>query len=1155
MRIKRFINITAVFIIAFAVITAVFYITSPASAADEPVEVWLTLADESKLLNQESNLQFQAGAGVATQTITIDESQLYQQFEGAGAAMTDSSAWLIMNAISETERNDLMADLFSDSGINLSYARVPMGASDFALSSYTYDDMPAGQTDPTLANFSIVHDEDYIIPSLQQARDLNPQLRLMGTPWSAPAWMKDNENLNAGSLDAQYYDAFADYHVKFIEAYLAQGLPIDSLTAQNEPEHETTSYPSMGMSAEEQKVFVRDHLGPALEAAGLQTRLLLLDHNWDLANYPLSILADPTAYAYVAGTAFHCYAGDVDAQTAVHNAYPDKGVWFTECSGGGWATDFGDNMTWNMQNLVIGNFRNYGKSLLLWNLALDQDDGPQNGGCSDCRGVVTIDQNTQDIDYNVEYYVLGHVTKFVDPGAYRIDSTEFIANGPENVAFHNPDGSIVLIVHAEEAATFDVSWQGQYINYSLPAQGTVTFKWDGGSVPAADNVLQGFEAEGTYFDVWQTTPTLSNTARFGTYSLQSMGPGEWHTVGAELNNSPIDATGFSEICFWVMDTGQNDEGVASKLVDVSNANQEIWSSNLPTPITTVQNEWVQMCFDVSAFTGVDLSAIDHVEFTTFNGTPYLYDQITYTIPEVEIEKTVALSNNPVQPGDLITYTVSVLNAGTAVAENVHITDTLPAYVVGVDLDATETISVGESVVYTIPAIVALNAPWDSTIVNSAYFSSTEGSGSDSASFTVAELPLGMLQEFEDASAFFPIYNVTPTLSSIAYAGLSSLQTEGNGEWHTTGVNLYNSPVDTTIYSQLCIQVRDSGGGGNTIGLKLVDGTNTNQELWSDVFGNSTTVTDEWVEMCFDVAAYDSVDLTDIATVELTTYWGDPYYFDNLLGTLPQLTIHKSVEAAALPEPGDSVMYTVVVANEGTAVAENVHITDTLPAKLTGVNLDATETISAGESITFTIPATINDDAKGVTITNTASFSHSSGQGSDDAVFTTAFAAANVIQDFELPGTTYEEWNATVGLTDTIVHSGDQAMFMTGTGDWHTGGAYAYNSPRDIAGYDMICFWVYDTVQANTTALKLVAHNGDTQETWSDWPDHAGVNQNPETTKDSWVQMCFSLAAYDLVDLSQIDSVQFTMFNEGLYYFDDVVVANQYITFMPVIMKN
>ncbi|PIE82480.1 MAG: hypothetical protein CSA11_00325 [Chloroflexi bacterium] len=895
MKRKQIINITAVFIIAIGVITAVFQMTRSVSvsATDEPVEVWLTLADESKLLNQEAGLQFQAGSGMATNIITIDETQLYQQFEGAGAAMTESSAWLIMDNLPEAERNTLMANLFTGNGdgIHLSYVRVPMGASDFALSSYTYNDMPAGQTDPTLANFSVAHDEAYIIPALQQARDLNPQLRLMGTPWSAPAWMKDNENLNAGSLQSQYYDAFANYHVKFVEAYASYGLPIDSLTPQNEPEHESNSYPSMAMSAEEQKVFVRDHLGPAIENAGLNTRLLLLDHNWDLANYPLSILADPDAYDYVDGTAFHGYGGDVGAQTAVHNAYPEKGVWFTECSGGGWATDFADNMTWNMHNLVIGNFRNYGKSLLLWNLALDENDGPQNGGCGNCRGVVTINQTTNAVEYNVEYYVLGHVAKFVDPGAYRIDSTAFIEGGPENVAFHNPDGSIVLIVHATEATTFDVAWQGQYINYSLPAQGTVTFKWDGGSTPTADNVLQEFETEGTYYDVWHATSSLSNTARFGTYSLQMVGTVDpWHTVAAELNNSPVDATGFSEMCFWVLDTARSDEGIAFKLVDDHDVSQEIWSNDLPTPIRTVQNEWVQMCFDVAAFTEVDLSAIDHVEFTSYWDGPYLYDHITYTIPEITIEKTVTVRNHPVQPGDVVTYTVEVSNAGTAVAENLHITDTLPTYVTGANLDVTETISAGESVSYTIPASVALNTPWNSIITNTAYFNHTSGQGSDEAVFTTALIAANVFQDFELLpNVTYEAYNATVTITdTVVHDGDKAMAMVGEDIWHRGGVYPYNGPRDLTGYNYICYWVYDAfeNTPNNTMSLIMVDQSGSRQESWSDSpeqadNPNPETTQYTWVPMCFSLTAYDLVDLSQVASLEFNTYWGGPYYFDEV----------------------------------------------------------------------------------------------------------------------------------------------------------------------------------------------------------------------------------------------------------------------------------
>jgi glucosylceramidase len=1142
------VRVSTVVVLVFSLFGILAFLLLPhptAIAANEPVAVWLTLEDESKKLSQEPNLSFQAGSGSAAYEIQVNQERVYQQFEGAGAAMTDSSAWLIMNAISQTERNALMANLFTGAGdgINLSYVRVPMGASDFALSSYTYNDMPSGQTDPTLANFSIAHDEAYIIPALQQARSLNPQLRLMGSPWSAPAWMKENKSLNGGSLSPQFFDAFATYHVKFAEAYGAHGLPIDSLTPQNEPQHTTGSYPTMLMSADDQKTFVRDHLGPAIATAGLQTRLLVLDHNWNLINYPLAILADPAAKSYVAGTGFHCYGGDVTNQSSVYNAHPDKGIWFTECSGGGWSTDFGDNMTWNMKNLVVGNFRNWGKSLLLWNLALDENDGPQNGGCNNCRGVVTINQATQAIDYNVEYYVLGHVTKFVDPGAYRIDSTPFVDGQPENVAFQNPDGSIVLIVHATQAATFDVAWQGQHFTYSLPAQGTVTFKWNGNGVPAVGGVLQEFEAEGTYYEVWNATATLSNTARFGTYSLAMTGSGDWHTVGAYLNNHPVDARSFGDLCFWVYDTtGSNT--VALKLVDSNGANQEIWSDTFPTPGTTTLNDWVQLCADVSAFTNVDLSALDSVQFTAFPGGTFLFDQITATMPGVNIRKSVALTQDPVQPGDVITYTIVVENGGTATAHDVRITDTLPAYVNGPQVDVTETISAQQAVTITWPVTVALNAPLGDTITNTAHFSHSTATGSDAVAFKMAPRPLGLLQAFEQEGTYYEVWNATLSLGNVAYAGLHALRMEGSGEWHTAGAYLYDRPIDATIYDKLCFQVYDTGGSGNTIAFKLVDGSGTSQEIWSDAFGNPTTAQNEWVEMCFDVSAYDQVDLTNLDSVQFTTYWGNPYYFDNVRGTLSLLSISKQVTLTHPIMPGDPLTYTISVANLGTAPAENVRVTDTLPAGLIGANLDETYTIAPNDSVVITIPARIQDDAWGMTITNTAFYSHTSSVGSAQAALTTAFAAADVFQDFEYPGSTYEAFNATVGITTTVTHSGEQAMFMVGSGEWHTGGAYAYNRPRDISSYKYLCFWIYDGyADKNTTALKLVDQNGASQETWSDWDAHSD-NPNTHTSLNAWVKMCFNLSAYDLVDQTKIDSVQFTTYWGGPYYFDDVTLADR-----------
>jgi glucosylceramidase len=622
---------------------------APSVTTSDNIQVWLTLADGSKKLVQEPGLTFTAGPGNGT-VINVDPSTLYQRIEGVGAAMTDSSAWLIGAKLTPDQRAALMSSLFTQDGINLNYIRVPMGASDFALQSYTYNDLPAGQTDPGLENFSISYDMAYIVPVLQQARELNPQLRFMGSPWSAPAWMKTNQSLNGGSLLPEHRQAFADYHVKFIQAYTAAGIPIDAITPQNEPMHETNSYPSMLMMAAEQQTFVRDYLGPALAGAGLDTKILILDHNWDLMNYPLAIMSDPTALAYIEGAAFHCYAGQVENQSIVHAAYPDKGIWFTECSGGEWSTNFGDNMSWNLKNLVIGNFGNWGKSLLLWNIALDENFGPQNGGCANCRGVVTINQLTGEVTYNEEYYVLGHVSKFVSPGAYRAKSTSHAEGGPENVAFLNPDGSLVLIVHSTAASTFDVEWNGQRFTYSLPAKGTVTFKWDAEITPGATvtseptntpapiatpypaGILQSFESEGTYYSDYQATASLSTEVAYsGSSSLKSFSEsGEWHTVGAYLNDRPINAAGFESICLWVYDTTAADNTMGFRLIDASGASQEFWTDHaaIGSNPKTAQNTWVQMCFQLSAYTLVDLTSLDRVQVAMYWPGVYYFDDIT-----------------------------------------------------------------------------------------------------------------------------------------------------------------------------------------------------------------------------------------------------------------------------------------------------------------------------------------------------------------------------------------------------------------------------------------------------------------------------------------------------------------------------------------------
>ena len=445
------------------------------------IRVWLTTPDQTNLLTRQPDITWNRNGKTSGLTITVDEQQSYQQMVGFGASFTDSSAWLVQKKLRAKERTDLMKKLFHPrAGIGLSFLRQPLGASDFTTyGNYSYDDVPAGETDPTLANFSIEHDRASIIPVLKQALRINPSLRVMATPWSPPGWMKSSDSMIGGTLNASAYELYANYLVKCIQAYAAEGIPLYAITPQNEPLHVPTGYPGMLLEATEEATFIAHYLGPAFAANGISTKILIYDHNWDTLEYPETILTDAAAAAYIAGTAFHGYAGDAAAQSRIHDAYPDKEIYFTECSGGDWSPDFGTNLHWMTKNLIIDPIRHWAKAVSLWNIALDQENGPQNGGCPNCRGVVTIDWQHGTITYNVEYDVLSHVSKFVVPGAYRIASSPLESGGIEHVVFRNPDGSKVLLVlnTAPSSTTFTVQWDTASFTSTLPAGAVATFTW------------------------------------------------------------------------------------------------------------------------------------------------------------------------------------------------------------------------------------------------------------------------------------------------------------------------------------------------------------------------------------------------------------------------------------------------------------------------------------------------------------------------------------------------------------------------------------------------------------------------------------------------------------------------------------------------------
>lgn len=408
-------------------------------------------------------------------TINVAPNTTFQTMDGFGFTLTGGSAQLIRN-MSDSARNQLLQELFgtSDNSIKVSYLRISIGASDLDQTVFSYNDLPPGQTDVALNNFSIAPDLINLIPVLNQIKTINPNIKILASPWSAPTWMKSNNSSIGGELQSIYYPTYANYFVKYIQAMQANNITIDAITIQNEPENPFNN-PSMTMTAPQQGLFIRNFLGPAFAANGIQTKIILFDHNLDNPNYPISILNDATTRQYVDGSAFHLYAGQIDNMSLVHNAHPDKNVYFTEQ----WIQapgNFPSDIKWHFRELMIGAPRNWSKNVLQWNLAADPNNGPFTpGGCTECLGAVTI--NGSNFTRNSAYYIIAHSSKFVPPGSVRIASNS-TAELP-NVAYKTPEGKIVVVVlnNTESQKSFNINVDIEPISTVLPAGAVATYVW------------------------------------------------------------------------------------------------------------------------------------------------------------------------------------------------------------------------------------------------------------------------------------------------------------------------------------------------------------------------------------------------------------------------------------------------------------------------------------------------------------------------------------------------------------------------------------------------------------------------------------------------------------------------------------------------------
>jgi glucosylceramidase len=448
----------------------------PPNPATNEVDFWLTKGDGTvKLEKQTGVIAFATNSNIYS-NIDVDDNATYQSIDGFGYTLTGGSAEVI-NSLTASKKQELLQDLFSTNGssIGVSYLRISIGASDLNSVPFSYDDLPVGQTDLPLANFSLAPDMTNLIPLLKEILLINPNIKILGSPWSPPVWMKDNGSFKGGSLQTQYYSVYAQYFVKYIQAMKAQGITIDAITPQNEPLHPGNN-PSMLMPAVDQATFIKNHLGPAFQIAGLSTKIIIYDHNCDQPNYPISILNDAAAKQYINGSAFHLYGGDISALSTVNAAHPDKALYFTEqytSSTGSFAGD----LKWHVKNVVIGSVRNWSRNALEWNLANNSAFGPHTaGGCDVCKGAITVDNNTN-YTRNVSYYIIGHASKFVPAGSIRISSSS--VGNINTAAFKTPAGKRVLIVENDGSTgeLFNLRYNGKWAVLSLDAGAVGTYIW------------------------------------------------------------------------------------------------------------------------------------------------------------------------------------------------------------------------------------------------------------------------------------------------------------------------------------------------------------------------------------------------------------------------------------------------------------------------------------------------------------------------------------------------------------------------------------------------------------------------------------------------------------------------------------------------------
>jgi len=419
--------------------------------------------------------QAQLKNSVSIDTVYFNDQIQFQQIEGFGYTLTGGSAYLL-HQMPVQNRLAILKELFGKgpNDLNVNFLRISIGASDLDATVFSYDDLQEGEVDPDLIKMTIAKDQEFLIPILKEIQSIQPNLKLIASPWSPPVWMKDNGKSKGGHLLSKYYETYAQYFVKYIQLMRAEGLQINAVTIQNEPEHGGNN-PSMLMTAVEQNAFIKNHLGPAFKKQGLQTEIVIWDHNADNPNYPIQILNDSVTKSFISASAFHLYLGHESALSKLHQAYPDKKIYFTEQWTGARGSFAGDFM-WHMEHIVIGTMTNWSSMVLEWNLANDPTYGPHTpGGCTECLGALTIDGS--DLKRNVSFYIIGQVAPFIPAGSARIQTKSSNAQ-IKSIGFKRPDGKKVLVaLNTGKETVFTIDFEQKKYNFTLPEKSASTIVW------------------------------------------------------------------------------------------------------------------------------------------------------------------------------------------------------------------------------------------------------------------------------------------------------------------------------------------------------------------------------------------------------------------------------------------------------------------------------------------------------------------------------------------------------------------------------------------------------------------------------------------------------------------------------------------------------